>query len=84
MIRKPSSGVTCADLTRTRKKPGVKAASCSCGNPIRARTDFALIESNLELIAAQLARVPTRVYLCLTLLLSTARVWALLLALLLR
>jgi hypothetical protein len=74
MIRKPSSGVTCADLTRT---------SCSCGNPIRARTDFALIKQS-RIHRRPLARVPTRVYLCLTLLLSTARVWALLLALLLR
>jgi hypothetical protein len=26
----------------------------------RARTDFALLESNLEIIAGQLARLPTR------------------------
>ena len=42
----------------------------------QARTDFALIESNLEFIAGQLARVPTRAYLCRTLLLATASVWA--------
>ena len=44
----------------------------------QARTDFALIDSNLELIMAQLARVPTRAYLCRTLLLATASIWALL------
>ena len=44
----------------------------------QARTDFALIEDHLEFIAGQLARVPTRSYLCRVLLLATARVWALL------
>jgi hypothetical protein len=44
----------------------------------QARTDFALIEDRLEFIAGQLARVPTRAYLCRTLLLATASVWALL------
>jgi hypothetical protein len=45
----------------------------------QARNDFALIESNLELIAGQLARLPTRAYLCRTLLLVTAITWALVL-----
>jgi hypothetical protein len=49
----------------------------------QARTDFALIDSNLELIMRQLARVPTRAYLCRILLLATASVWALLAVLLL-
>jgi hypothetical protein len=44
----------------------------------RARTDFALIDSDLELIMGQLARLPTRAYLCRTLLLATASIWALL------
>jgi hypothetical protein len=47
----------------------------------QARTDFAFIEDQLEFLAGQLARVPTRAYLCRTLLLATASVWALLLAL---
>jgi hypothetical protein len=50
----------------------------------QARTDFALLESNLEIIMGQLARVPTRAYLCRTLLLAMASVWALLAVLLLR
>ena len=49
----------------------------------QARTDFALLESNLEIIAGQLARLPTRAYLCRTLLLATASVWALIAVLLL-
>jgi hypothetical protein len=40
----------------------------------QARTDFALIESNLEFISGQLARVPTRAFLCRTVLLATASV----------
>jgi hypothetical protein len=50
----------------------------------QARIDFALIESNLEFLASQLARLPTRAYLCRMLLLSTASIWALLAILLLR
>jgi hypothetical protein len=49
----------------------------------QARTDFALIEEHLESIAGQLAQVPTRAYLCRTLLLATASIWALLAAVLL-
>jgi hypothetical protein len=49
----------------------------------QARTDFALIEDQLEFIMGQLARVPTRAYLCRTLLLATASIWALLAILLL-
>jgi hypothetical protein len=49
----------------------------------QARTDFALIEDQLEFIMGQLARVPTRAYLCRTLLLATASVWALLVTILL-
>ena len=44
----------------------------------QARTDFGLIEDQLEFIMGQLARVPTRAYLCRTLLLATASIWALL------
>jgi hypothetical protein len=44
----------------------------------QARTDFAVIEEHLESIAGQLAQVPTRAYLCRTLLLATASIWALL------
>jgi hypothetical protein len=43
----------------------------------QARTNFALIEAHLEFMAGQLARVPTRAYLCRTLLLGMASVWAL-------
>ena len=50
----------------------------------QARTDFALIEEHLESIAGQLAQVPTRAYLCRTLLLATASIWALLAVLLIR
>ena len=39
-----------------------------------ARADFALIEDHLESIAGQLTRVPTRAYLCRTLLLATASI----------
>jgi hypothetical protein len=44
----------------------------------QARTGFALIDSDLELIMRQLARLPTRAYLCRMLLLATASIWALL------
>ena len=44
----------------------------------QVRTDFALIEDQLEFIMGQLAGVPTRAYLCRTLLLATASIWALL------
>jgi hypothetical protein len=40
----------------------------------QSRTDFALIEDQLEFVMGQLARVPTRAYLCRTLLLATASV----------
>jgi hypothetical protein len=43
-----------------------------------------LIEDQLEFIVGQLARVPTRAYLCRTLLLATASIWALLAVLLIR
>ena len=46
----------------------------------QARTDFALIENQLEFIVGQLARA----YLCRTLLLATASIWALLAVLLIR
>ncbi len=44
----------------------------------QARADFANIEKHLEFLAGQLAKIPTRAYLCRTLLLATASVWALL------
>jgi hypothetical protein len=44
----------------------------------QARTDFAAIEGDLQFIMSQLARVPTRAYLCRTMLLATASLWALL------
>ena len=47
----------------------------------QARTD---IEEHLESITGQLARVPTRPYLCRTLLLATASIWLLLAVLLVR
>ena len=50
----------------------------------QARSDFALIEDQLEFIMHQLARVPTRAYLCRTLLLATASIWLLLAVLLIR
>jgi hypothetical protein len=43
-----------------------------------ARADFAVIEGHLESIASQLTRLPTRAYLCRTLLVATASIWALL------
>jgi hypothetical protein len=43
----------------------------------QARTDSAVIGADLEFIAGQLARLPTRAYLCRTLLVATASVWAL-------
>jgi hypothetical protein len=49
----------------------------------QARTDFALIEDQLEFVMGQLARVPTRAYLCRSLLLATASIWCLLAVLLL-
>jgi hypothetical protein len=50
----------------------------------QTRTDFAVIEEHLESIAGRLAGVPTRAYLCRTLLLATASIWALLAVLLIR
>ena len=44
----------------------------------RARSDFAEIESDLQFVMSQLARLPTRAYVCRMLLLSTASLWALL------
>jgi hypothetical protein len=49
----------------------------------QGRTDFALIENHLAFISGQLAGLPTRAYLCRTLLLTTASVWALIAVLLL-
>ena len=69
-----SAGITCACQTKTPSR---------CVKPIRREPDFALLEGNLEFIMGQLARVPTRSYLCRTLLLATASVWALLAVLLL-
>ena len=51
---------------------------------LRARTDFALLESHLETIAGQIARVPTRAFLCRMLLLATASIWVLLAVVLLK
>ena len=48
-----------------------------------ARTDFALLEQHMEFLASRIARLPTRAYLCRTLLLATASLWALLAAVLL-
>jgi hypothetical protein len=44
----------------------------------QARSDFAAIESDLQLVMSQLARLPTRAYLCRMLLLTTDSLWALL------
>ena len=44
----------------------------------QARSDFATIESDLHFVISQLARLPTRAYVCRMLLLSTASLWALL------
>jgi hypothetical protein len=48
-----------------------------------ARVDFALLEQHLEFLASRIARLPTRGYLCRTVLLATASLWALLAAVLL-
>jgi hypothetical protein len=48
-----------------------------------ARTDFALLEQQLEFLASRIARLPTRGYLCRTLVLATASLWVLLAAVLL-
>ena len=37
----------------------------------QARSDFVAIESDLQLVMSQLARLPTRAYLCRMLLLTT-------------
>jgi hypothetical protein len=50
----------------------------------RARSDFAAIEGDVQFIMGQLARTPTRAFLCRTLLLATASIWALLAVVLLR
>jgi hypothetical protein len=44
----------------------------------QARSDFAAIESDLQFVMSQLARLPTRAYICRMLLLSTASLGALL------
>jgi hypothetical protein len=44
----------------------------------QARSDFAAIENDLQLVMSQLARLPTRAYLCRMLLLTTGSLWALL------
>jgi len=44
----------------------------------QARTDFAAIEGDLQFIMGQLARMPTRAFLCRTLLLAAASIWTLL------
>jgi hypothetical protein len=44
----------------------------------QARSDFAAIESDLQFVVSQLARLPTRAYLCRILLLTTASLWSLL------
>jgi hypothetical protein len=49
----------------------------------QVRTDLALIEDQPEFLAGQLARLPTRAYLCRVLLLAMASIWALLAVLLL-
>jgi hypothetical protein len=48
------------------------------GEADQARTDYAVLESELEVMQTQLARIPTRAFLCSMLLLATASVWALL------
>jgi hypothetical protein len=42
----------------------------------KARADFYAIESEIEVIQKQLARVPTRAYLARVLFLATASIWA--------
>jgi hypothetical protein len=44
----------------------------------QARSDFAAIEGDPKFVMSQLARLPTRAYVCWMLLLSTASLWALL------
>ena len=44
----------------------------------QARSDFAAIEGDLKFIMSQLARLPTRAYVCRMLLLSAASLWTLL------
>ena len=46
----------------------------------QARADFAAIESDLQFVMGQLARLPTRAYFCRTLFIATASLWALILA----
>lgn len=43
----------------------------------QARTDFAALESELEVIQMQRSRLPTRAYFCRTLWLATASIWVL-------
>jgi hypothetical protein len=56
-IEQPSAGITC--IMSDRNILALRQTD-------QARTDFALLESHLEIIADQLARVPTRAYLCRT------------------
>ena len=44
----------------------------------QARSDFTAIESELQFVMSQLARLPTHAYLCRMLLLTTVSLWALL------
>ena len=57
-----------------RKHPHV------AGQADQARSDFALIEANLEIIMGQLARVPTRAYACRIALMTAGSIWALIAA----
>jgi hypothetical protein len=43
----------------------------------QARADFAVIEDDLRFLMSQLARIPTRAYLCRTVLMATSSLWAL-------
>ena len=43
----------------------------------QTRSDFAAIESELQLVMSQVAQLPTRAYVCRILLLTTASLWAL-------
>jgi hypothetical protein len=49
----------------------------------QAREDFAAINSDLQFVMDQLAKLPSRAYLCRVLLLAMGATWALLAALLL-
>jgi hypothetical protein len=51
--------------------------------PDQSRADLAAIQADLEFVASRVARLPTRAYLCRTLIFAIGGTWALLAVMLL-